>query len=334
MLQDMLNRSGGSNKRSLTSALQRNKCYIHQNPLKTLDFLRQIIQASINKEIDSIIQHYMQKYFAPAIINIQRNGFHVPDEQIHLICRRILEETKKMYLVSVEPSKENDLFDSCDDKTVFPRIINKHIPMSLRGKRKEPCESDSESDISQCSSKTSGSARRPASRPTTSKSSPMMINSTDSPKPSDISAVSVEKWNPDRLNKRTLFVLGSKANVALGLAAQRGRIYVKHPDLFRYAIDAEDNQSFYENNQKVVRFGRRAFFVLLEDILELLESPEYKSNPTARPDDLKGFTISEKLLRKIKTKTEVIYLDLCRKHGIQPKLKSDETAITDVSDED
>uniref|UniRef100_A0A915KPA0 DNTTIP1 dimerisation domain-containing protein n=1 Tax=Romanomermis culicivorax TaxID=13658 RepID=A0A915KPA0_ROMCU len=266
MLQEMLNKSGGSSKRSVTSAMQRNKCYIHQNPLKTLDFLRQIVQASINKEIDSIIQHYMQKYFAPAIINIQRNGFHVPDEQIHLICRRILEETKKIYLVSVEPSKENDLFDACDDKVVFPRIINKHIPISLRGKRKEPCESDSESDISQCSSKTSGSAR----------------------------------WNPDRLNKNTLFVLGSKANVALGLAAQRGRIYVKHPDLFKYAIDAEDNQSFYENNQKVLRFGRRAFFVILDDILELLESPEYKHSPTARPDDLKGFTISDKLLRKIK----------------------------------
>lgn len=46
------------------------------------------------------------------------------------------------------------------------------------------------------------------------------------------------RWNPTRLSTSTKFVLGSKANKALGFAMTRGRLYTKHADLFRYELDA------------------------------------------------------------------------------------------------
>ncbi|XP_044074429.1 deoxynucleotidyltransferase terminal-interacting protein 1 isoform X3 [Siniperca chuatsi] len=41
------------------------------------------------------------------------------------------------------------------------------------------------------------------------------------------------KWDPSRLNDSSTFVLGSRANKALGMGGTRGRIYIKHADLFK-----------------------------------------------------------------------------------------------------
>ena len=42
------------------------------------------------------------------------------------------------------------------------------------------------------------------------------------------------KWDPGRLTEDTLFILGSRANKALGYGQTRGRLYIKHPELFKY----------------------------------------------------------------------------------------------------
>ena len=41
------------------------------------------------------------------------------------------------------------------------------------------------------------------------------------------------KWDPGRLTEETLFILGSRANKALGYGQTRGRLYIKHPELFK-----------------------------------------------------------------------------------------------------
>ena len=41
------------------------------------------------------------------------------------------------------------------------------------------------------------------------------------------------KWEPSRLTEETLFILGSRANKALGYGQTRGRLYIKHPELFK-----------------------------------------------------------------------------------------------------
>lgn len=72
---------------------------------KSLDAVRQLMQTSINEEIDIIIQKYIKKYLEPIADNLEynqqigimpKNGTP-PKQYIKGICRQILDEAKKMY---------------------------------------------------------------------------------------------------------------------------------------------------------------------------------------------------------------------------------------------
>lgn len=73
-------------------------------------------------------------------------------------------------------------------------------------------------------------------------------------------------------------MMGAKANKALGLGAQRGRLYMKHQDVFRYCGDAEDKLWLYEQGL-MPSAGGRAFLLLLEDIQYLAKTDEYRDAP-------------------------------------------------------
>lgn len=72
---------------------------------KSLNTLRQLLQASINEEIDDIMQKYIKKYLEPVAENIefnQRSGVvptngMPPNQYVKTLCRQILDEAKKMY---------------------------------------------------------------------------------------------------------------------------------------------------------------------------------------------------------------------------------------------
>uniref|UniRef100_A0A8D9DUT2 Deoxynucleotidyltransferase terminal-interacting protein 1 n=1 Tax=Cacopsylla melanoneura TaxID=428564 RepID=A0A8D9DUT2_9HEMI len=78
----------------------RSRCVM--SATKSLDILRQNLQASINRDIDSIIKGYLEKYFAPAVYNIRHNlgQTSVTEEHIREVCRSILEEAKLFYSAS------------------------------------------------------------------------------------------------------------------------------------------------------------------------------------------------------------------------------------------
>ena len=59
-----------------------------------------------------------------------------------------------------------------------------------------------------------------------------------------------------------------RANKALGFAQTRGRLYVKHPGLFKYASDADDKE-WLSKNKLMPATGGRAYIMLLEDIEKL-----------------------------------------------------------------
>lgn len=72
---------------------------------KSFNTLRQLLQTSINEEIDDIMQKYIKKYLEPAAENIEfnqkagvipTNGMP-PKQYIKATCRQILDEAKKMY---------------------------------------------------------------------------------------------------------------------------------------------------------------------------------------------------------------------------------------------
>lgn len=72
---------------------------------KSLNTLRQLVQPSINEEIDVVMQKYIKKYLEPAVDNIEfnqragvipTNGMP-PKQCLKIVCRQILDEAKKMY---------------------------------------------------------------------------------------------------------------------------------------------------------------------------------------------------------------------------------------------
>lgn len=108
------------------------------------------------------------------------------------------------------------------------------------------------------------------------------------------------RWDPDRLTTETRFVLGSKANKALGFGATRGRLYTKHADLFRYIGDAEDKQWLHEHGL-MPPAGGRAYLIIRQDIEDLLNSDEYKDAPGVEADCMgDGFTVPEYMIGKMK----------------------------------
>ena len=72
---------------------------------KSYNALRLLLQDSINEEIDSVIQKYVEQYFIPAAENMENNqecGFMPstgmpPRQYIKAVCKQILDDAKKMY---------------------------------------------------------------------------------------------------------------------------------------------------------------------------------------------------------------------------------------------
>jgi deoxynucleotidyltransferase terminal-interacting protein 1 len=107
------------------------------------------------------------------------------------------------------------------------------------------------------------------------------------------------KWNPDRINENTLFIMGPRANKVLGYGQTRGRLYARHPDLVRYSGDQEDKEWLSAKNL-MPPSGGKAYLMVLEDIKELTESDEYKNNPNLQLHELKGFMAPQFLVNKVK----------------------------------
>uniref|UniRef100_A0A3B4AUI5 TdIF1 C-terminal domain-containing protein n=1 Tax=Periophthalmus magnuspinnatus TaxID=409849 RepID=A0A3B4AUI5_9GOBI len=113
-----------------------------------------------------------------------------------------------------------------------------------------------------------------------------------------------DKWNPNRLNDSSTFVLGSRANKALGMGGTRGRIYIKHADLFKYAADAKDKQWLAERHHMRATGGKMAYLLIEEDIQDLAQSDEYKDCPEVRMDEMKPFSVPLWMVEKMQRAME------------------------------
>uniref|UniRef100_A0A8D3CVD4 Deoxynucleotidyltransferase terminal-interacting protein 1 n=1 Tax=Scophthalmus maximus TaxID=52904 RepID=A0A8D3CVD4_SCOMX len=112
------------------------------------------------------------------------------------------------------------------------------------------------------------------------------------------------KWDPSRLNESSTFVLGSRANKALGMGGTRGRIYIKHSDLFKYAADAKDKQWLAERHHMRATGGKMAYLLIEEDIQDLSRSDDYKDCPDVRMDEMKPFTVPLWMVEKMQRAME------------------------------
>lgn len=116
------------------------------------------------------------------------------------------------------------------------------------------------------------------------------------------------KWDPDRITYNTLFIMGAKANKALGFGQTRGRLYVRHPELVRYSGDQEDKEWLAAKNL-MPPSGGKAYLMLLEDIKELTLLDEYRNNPNLNLNELRGFEVPAFMINKVKNFIECVRTD-------------------------
>ncbi|KAG8007221.1 Phosphorylated CTD-interacting factor 1 [Nibea albiflora] len=221
-------------------------CYT--DPQVSMDLLRAVLQPSFNDDIMAVFRKY-QKFFEKAAENVKENvGDDVQTDQlIREACRNVLEHAKQL----------------------FPEGEVKRAGSEVAIKRSRPADED-------YSQRGSPLLKKRRTRPGAAVSSdrPHTFSNQVKLKSEPIKREG-PKWNPSRLNDGSTFVLGSRANKALGMGGTRGRIYIKHADLFK------------------------AYLLIEEDIQDLSRSDEYKDCPDVRMDELKPFSVPLWMVEKM-----------------------------------
>lgn len=253
------------------------------DPAVSMDLLRAVLQPSINEDIRGVFNKYM-KFFQKAAINVRDNiGEEVdPEQLIQETCRSCLEQAKLLF---------------SDGKKVVPRLPHEQaVPKRAR-------QMDEELN------------RRGSPIPKKRKGRPPGQSLLNDRGVSGVAAWKLKvsepvrrdgpKWDPSRLTETTTFVLGSRANKALGMGGTRGRLYIKHPHLFKYAADPQDKHWLAEQQHMRATGGKMAYLLLEEDIRDLAASDDYRDSVDLRLEELKPFVppawMTEKMQKHMET---------------------------------
>ncbi|XP_008835990.1 deoxynucleotidyltransferase terminal-interacting protein 1 isoform X3 [Nannospalax galili] len=236
------------------------------DPAISMDLLRAVLQPSINEEIQTVFNKYM-KFFQKAALNVRDNvGEEVDAEQLIQEACRSCLEQAKL------------LFS--DGEKVIPRLTHE-LPGIKRGRQAE-----------EESHRGSPTPKKRKGRP------PGHLLSND--------RAATGMWDPARLNESTTFVLGSRANKALGMGGTRGRIYIKHPHLFKYAADPQDKHWLAEQHHMRATGGKMAYLLIEEDIRDLAASDDYRGCLDLKLEELKSFVLPSWMVEKMKKYMETL----------------------------
>uniref|UniRef100_A0AAY4EIE3 Deoxynucleotidyltransferase terminal-interacting protein 1 n=1 Tax=Denticeps clupeoides TaxID=299321 RepID=A0AAY4EIE3_9TELE len=255
----------------------------YTDPVISMDLLRTVLQPSFNEDILEVFRKYM-KFFEKAASNVKENvGEEVQTDQlIREACRNCLEHAKQLFpdgeKTASKPGmdaqvKVRNSSEQQEHSLVLINLLNKCNHNLLQRARHVDDES------SQRGSPVPKKALETVKR--------------DGP-----------KWDPSRLNEKSTFVLGSRANKALGMGGTRGRIYIKHADLFKYAADAQDKHWLAEKQHMKATGGKMAYLLIEEDVQDLATSEDYKDCPDLRMDELKPFMVPIWMIEKMQKAME------------------------------
>lgn len=236
----------------------------------------------------------------------------VSEQHLQAACREILEEAKKMYIGSALNAcspLNGELIENGSDyeNNVTAPVTKKRHHGDKRQSHPQiasilDCESDSESNSQH-------HLRPPPIKRKKLKGSSGVGKARSSGFANRLhfkgnSGFDIRRegprWESNRLTTETKFVLGSKANKALGFGATRGRLYTKHADLFRYIGDHDDKHWLHEHGL-MPPAGGKAYLIIKEDIENLLESDEYRGAPGVDGNSMGcGFTVPEAMILKMR----------------------------------
>jgi len=318
--------SGSTIHQSISTASSQaalSRCQANQvkDPSSALETLRNLIQPEINLRIQKILADIADSHIKPAIRNLRINlgDENVPSSVLEDMCVNALEAAKKIYMhnnatqhvtnnVTVNVKRQQPQLSSVNNngvntvnnvtKNANTTLISNTNTGILRGKCPNQVLKRSFSGSSHHSSsmpKKSMIIKSGLGRPNTDL---ILVNKAGRPVRRE-----GPKWEPKRLSPDTLFILGSRANKALGFGQTRGRLYIKHPELFKYSGDQTDKEWLAKANLMATT-GGKAYLMVLKDILDLAESPEYSSHPKQQPGELVGFTVPDWMLEKMKAYIE------------------------------
>lgn len=262
------------NTASSQTAISRCQSNTVRDPAAVLETLRTLIQPEINIRIQKIFAEISETHFKPAIRNLKQNlgEENVSSTVLDDVCISALETAKDIYLPK-----------SDQKRLIRGKCPNQVLKRSFSGTSNSPV------------TKKSMVIKSGLGRPNTDL---ILVNKAGRPVRRE-----GPKWEPDRLSTDTLFILGSRANKALGFGQTRGRLYIKHPELFKYSGDQTDKEWLAKANLMATT-GGKAYLMVLRDILDLAESPEYSSHPKQQPGELVGFTVPEWMIEKMKAYIE------------------------------
>uniref|UniRef100_A0A8C6L8T1 Deoxynucleotidyltransferase terminal-interacting protein 1 n=1 Tax=Nothobranchius furzeri TaxID=105023 RepID=A0A8C6L8T1_NOTFU len=111
------------------------------------------------------------------------------------------------------------------------------------------------------------------------------------------------QWDPSRLTDGSTFVLGSRANKALGMGGTRGRIYIKHADLFKYAADSKDKQWLAERHHMRATGGKMLIAGEM-CVVAVVTCIPFRDCPDVRMDELKPFSVPPWMVEKMQRAME------------------------------
>ncbi|XP_068679323.1 deoxynucleotidyltransferase terminal-interacting protein 1-like [Montipora foliosa] len=129
-------------------------------------------------------------------------------------------------------------------------------------------------------------------------------------------------WDPDSINEDTEFVMGVKANKALGFAATRGKLYYRHPELFKYSGDSDDKLWLYEQNELPIT-GGKAFLMIANDIRKLAGHEDYRNVEGLNLEEIKGFKVPPQMLEKMKNHMRKLKREAMARAEARDKVKSE-----------
>ncbi|KAJ8358606.1 hypothetical protein SKAU_G00151310 [Synaphobranchus kaupii] len=251
----------------------------YTDPVLSMDLLRTVLQPSFNDDILAVFKKYM-KFFEKAASNVKENVTEevFTEQLVKEACRNCLEHAKQLFPDSEKVARSGP---------------------EPPAKRLRPVEDESSQRGSLVPKKRKGRPPGPVSvydRP---------VSFTPAkPKTSEPIKREGPKWDPSRLNEKSTFVLGSRANKALGMGGTRGRIYIKHADLFKYAADAQDKHWLAERQHMRATGGKMAYLLIEEDVQDLAQSDDYRDCPELKLDEMKPFAVPLWMIEKMQKAME------------------------------
>lgn len=296
---------------SSSIAMMRFRAAAVADPAKALDLVRCLIQKEITEKIAAVLSEYADEFFQPAVENAKRNcGGDVAaaldgEALIADVCVNALEAAKAKYK-KVTTASAPVAFQLNPSLTIEPTVLSRKRKTESYTTAPPEEKVANLGSLHQQQPSVMAPQLQPPPPPPPPPPHPPLIQRSNS---SDLILITKQGkpvrregpgWEPSRISTETTFILGSKANKALGLGQTRGRLYMKHPELFKYSGDAEDKE-WLTKSQVMSTTGGKAYLMVMQDIIALSKTDEYASSSKLQPDELAvGFNVPQFMVQKMK----------------------------------